>query len=170
MSSPASLAIMVFSAALPRVADQPAHGQRLAPLRADLDRHLVGGAADPPGLHLDHRLDVLDRLLEDRQRVFLRLFLEIVQRAVDDVLGDALLAVAASCVDHLGDEHVAVHGIGRTTRLETKPLRAYDDLLGELPRNETTATKVPASRLAERYRTVFSLPGRRAGDWQVPLR
>src|ERR1700726_1420277 len=35
----------------PRVSDDPAPCQRLAPVVADLDRHLVGGAADPLGLN-----------------------------------------------------------------------------------------------------------------------
>ena len=41
-------------------ADHPAHGQRRPPLRAHLDRHLVGRAADPARLDLDGRLDVVD--------------------------------------------------------------------------------------------------------------
>jgi hypothetical protein len=51
-------------AALARGIDQPAHGQRLAARRAHFHRHLVGRAADAAGLHLDHRADVVQRLLE----------------------------------------------------------------------------------------------------------
>ena len=36
---------------------------------ANLDRHLVGGAADATGLHLDHRLHVVERLVEDFERL-----------------------------------------------------------------------------------------------------
>src|SRR5512135_3802334 len=64
---------------LPRVTDQPADREGLAPLRTDLDRDLVGGAADPSGFDLDHRLHILDRLFQDRDGVFLRFFLEDVQ-------------------------------------------------------------------------------------------
>jgi hypothetical protein len=45
--------------------DGPAHRERLAPRRAYLDGHLVGGAADAPRLHLDGRLDVFERLAEE---------------------------------------------------------------------------------------------------------
>src|SRR4028119_2052750 len=50
------------------VAHQPAHGEGLATLRADLDRHLVGGAADAARLHLEDRLGVVERRLEDGLR------------------------------------------------------------------------------------------------------
>src|SRR5512143_3063685 len=108
---------------LPRVPDQPADREGLASLRTDLDRDLVGGAADPAGFDLDHRFHVLDRLFQDRYGVFLRLFLENVQRPVHDVLGDPRLPVEHDGVDHLGDQHVAVHGIGRNDPLgnETSP-------------------------------------------------
>src|SRR5438132_12716561 len=42
-------------AAGPRIADDPAPGQRLAPVVADFDGHLAGGAADALGLHLEDR-------------------------------------------------------------------------------------------------------------------
>src|SRR2546426_12721338 len=43
----------------PGVTYDPAPGQRRAAIRPDLDRHLVGGAADPAGLDLEHRGGVL---------------------------------------------------------------------------------------------------------------
>src|SRR5690349_24153322 len=45
--------------------DQPADSERLTALRADVDRHLVGGAADAAGANLDMRRDIVERLLED---------------------------------------------------------------------------------------------------------
>src|SRR2546428_11999454 len=42
-----------LSGALARSLDDPAHGERGAPVRADLDRHLIGRTADPAGLDLD---------------------------------------------------------------------------------------------------------------------
>src|SRR5665647_1716817 len=87
------------------------------------DRDLVGRAADPAGLDLDHRLHVLDRLFQDRDGIVFGLFLEDVQRSVHDVLGNARLSVEHDGVDHLGDQHVAVHGVGRNDPLgnETSP-------------------------------------------------
>src|SRR2546428_10196409 len=43
----------------PGVTYDPAPGQRRAAVRPDLDRHLVGGAADPAGPDLEHRGGVL---------------------------------------------------------------------------------------------------------------
>src|SRR3954451_668820 len=42
--------------ALPRVADEPAQGERGAPARAHLDGHLVGRATDASALDLDRGL------------------------------------------------------------------------------------------------------------------
>src|SRR5659263_243225 len=69
------------------------------------------------------RIESDERLFHDRDGVFLRLFLEDVQRPVHDVFGDPRLPVEHDGVDHLGDQHVAVHGIGRNDPLgnETSP-------------------------------------------------
>src|SRR5215216_4306170 len=45
----------------PRAGDQPAHGQRVAPVALDLYRHLVGRATHPPRLHLEDRRHVAQR-------------------------------------------------------------------------------------------------------------
>src|SRR5262245_42470269 len=68
--------------------DGPAHRQGLAPRRADLYGHLVGGAADAAGLHLDGRLDVVERYAEHLDRAAL-------------VLADALRYTLDSVVDDL---------------------------------------------------------------------
>src|SRR6185369_6519851 len=47
------------------VQDDPAHAERYTPRRADLDGHLIGGAADAPRAHFDDRLHVVERALED---------------------------------------------------------------------------------------------------------
>src|SRR3954452_22601368 len=49
-------------------ADQPADGERSRPTGRDLDRDLVGGAADPARTDLEHRGELLDRLLEHLDR------------------------------------------------------------------------------------------------------
>jgi hypothetical protein len=51
-------------AALARSVDQPADGQRLAPLGADFHGHLIGGATDAARTHLDGRLHIVQRLME----------------------------------------------------------------------------------------------------------
>jgi hypothetical protein len=59
---------------------------------ANFHGNLVVRTADAAGLDLDHRLDVVQRDHEDLQRVLAGLLLDLVERAVDDALGDGLLA------------------------------------------------------------------------------
>src|ERR1700738_2820692 len=61
------------TAPLAREANQPAAGERQPALRADLDRDLVGGAADSPRLDLEERRRVPQSLVKDVQRLFLGL-------------------------------------------------------------------------------------------------
>src|SRR5712691_13036106 len=98
--------------AVARGRDQPAYAERLAPRRADLDRHLIGGAADAARTHLDRRHDVVERLLEHAERVLLGLALDDVERAVDDVLRHRLLAGVHDRVHELADHHVPELRIG----------------------------------------------------------
>src|SRR5262249_53103729 len=98
-------------AALAREADQPADAERQAAVRVHFDRHLVVAPADAARLHFERRLDVLDRLLEDLERIVARLFLNRRQAAVHDSLGSAALAVAHQRADELGDQRAAVDRI-----------------------------------------------------------
>src|SRR5581483_12330640 len=70
--------------ALARGRDDPADAERLTARLAHLDRHLVGGAADAAGADLDRRHHVVERLLEDSDRILLGLALDEVKRAVDN--------------------------------------------------------------------------------------
>src|SRR5262245_38409245 len=94
--------------ALARGGDDPPNAQRLPARRAHFDRHLIGGAADAPRAHLDRRHDVVERLLEDRDRVLLGLALDDLERAVDDTLGHRLLAGAHDRIHELRDHQVPV--------------------------------------------------------------
>ncbi len=58
-------------------------------------RDLVGGAADPAGLHLQHRPGVADGLLEDVEAVVLRPLLDQLERVVQDAPGEVLLAASS---------------------------------------------------------------------------
>src|SRR5690606_902888 len=53
------------------------------------------------------RRDIVERLMEDRHRFLLGLGLHLVERAIDDGLGDRLLAVIHDGVHELGDDEVA---------------------------------------------------------------
>src|SRR5256885_12976996 len=56
-----------LAAALAGGLDQPADAERKASIAADLDRDLVGGAADAAGLDLDDRRPVAHRGFPDLQ-------------------------------------------------------------------------------------------------------
>src|SRR6478609_1075087 len=98
-------------AAVARVGDQPTHGQRDATLGANLDRHLVSGTTDAAALHFQLGLDVVERLAEDLERVFLEARLDDVEGAVDDAFGRRLLAAQHQGVRELRHELVLVLGV-----------------------------------------------------------
>src|SRR5262249_38908696 len=80
---------------------------------ADFDRDLIIGATDALRFDLDLRLKVINRLLEDLQRVFLRTLFDLVKSLVDDALGHRLLAVPHHRVDEFSDERAVVNRIGQ---------------------------------------------------------
>src|SRR5689334_7731838 len=99
-------------ATLARIRHEPAHRERAgAPLR-HLDRHLVVRAADAAAAYLQHRRDRLHGLLEHLDRRAAGLRPDGLERVVDDLLGDRLLAVEHDLVDHLRHERRAVDGVG----------------------------------------------------------
>jgi hypothetical protein len=90
-------------ATLARGLADPAHGKRGAAHRADLDRNLVVGAAHATALHFHHWLHVVDRGVEHLEGILARLLGNGVERAVEDALGDGLLAARHEHVHELGD-------------------------------------------------------------------
>src|SRR5690348_3458310 len=105
-------------APLPRETHDPATGQRQPALRPDLDRHLVGGAADTSRLDLEQRRGVAQRQVEDLERLLLGLLGGAGQRVVDDLLGGRALAPAHDHVDELRDGLGLVHRVGRDDTLD----------------------------------------------------
>src|SRR5690606_9511895 len=88
--------------------------ERLAAGGAHLDGHLIRGTADAPRLDLDGRLDVLERLPQELERarlILIRALGDAVDRAVDDLLGDGLLAAVHDHVDELRQHRIPVLGI-----------------------------------------------------------
>ena len=70
-------------------------------------------AADAAAADLDARLDVVERIMEHAQRLALGALLDSVERAIDDVLGDGLLAVQHDAVHELGQHDVPELRIGQ---------------------------------------------------------
>src|SRR4051812_25893004 len=104
-------------APLTRVPHDPADREGTpAPCR-DLDRDLVRRAAHPPGLDLEGRGDVADRLLHHRDGIAAGAVADALQRPVDHALGGGLLSVLEHLVHHLRDQSAAVDGV----RVERTP-------------------------------------------------
>src|SRR5205823_5690660 len=73
--------------------------------------------ADAPGLHLEARLDVVDRLLEHLQRIVAGLLFDDVEAFIDDELRRAPLAVAHDAVDEFAHERALIERIRRNVAL-----------------------------------------------------
>src|SRR4029453_1971164 len=132
--------------ALPGEADQPAQRERRAPLRVDLDRNLVVRAAHAPALDLERRLHVVDRLLEELERVVLGLLLHDAERVVHDSLRGGALAPVHHGVDELGHERAVVQRVRRNlTARNQSPTR--HTLLSSRPSSSLKTTTDGASRL-----------------------
>src|SRR5438105_11166273 len=104
-------------AARRRVADDPADAEREPAVWVHFDRHLVVAAADAARLHLEARLDVVDRLLEDLERIVARLLFDDVEALVEDPRGGAALAVAHDRADELGHQRALINRIRRNFAL-----------------------------------------------------
>src|SRR5579872_2078643 len=87
--------------------DQPADSQRLPADRANLNRHLIGGAADAPRTDFDGRHHVLQRLLEHGERALLGLGLDHAERAINNAFGDRLLPGVHYRVHELRNDDVS---------------------------------------------------------------
>ena len=98
-------------AALAGIQSQPAQAEGLTALGTDLDRHLIGGAADAAGLDLQAGHDVVHGLSESLEGILPALVLDYIKRIVHDLLCDALLTVQHDAVDELGHQHAVVYRI-----------------------------------------------------------
>ncbi len=101
-------------------------------MRLDLDRHLVGRTTDTAATDLESGAHVVERLLQRGDGVLAVLRLDTAEGAVDDRLGERLLAVDKDLVDERGDDRSAVDrvvddgalGGGTLTRHLTQPFFA----------------------------------------------
>src|SRR5690606_17108010 len=92
-------------------------GQSLLTVGAYLDGHLVGGTANATRTYFDGRTDVVERAVEGGDRVLLGLGLHDIEGTVHDRLGDGFLAVFHERIHELGDDDIAVFGIGNDVAL-----------------------------------------------------
>ena len=89
-------------ASLAGVLSHPTQTEGLAALSANLHRYLIGRAADTASLDFKYGHDVFKCFGEGFKRIETRLFLDDLERIVNDLLGNALLAVEHDVVDELG--------------------------------------------------------------------
>src|ERR1039457_3473126 len=102
-----------FAAATARVADDPAPRERLAAVVADLHGHLIGGSPDPFRFDLENRRDVANRLVEHVEGLLSRGAPDLLERVVDDLLGDALLTGEHDAVHELRQSNAPVDRVGQ---------------------------------------------------------
>src|SRR5579872_6911859 len=102
----------VLLAAVAREGDEPAQRERAPAALRHLDRDLVVRTADAARPDFEHRRDGLDGLLEHLDRGPAGALPHLLERAVDDLLGDGLLAVEHHAVHQLRHELALVDGVG----------------------------------------------------------
>src|SRR5450432_1056354 len=98
-------------AAVTGCVDDPAHRQCLAASRPNFNWYLIGGAADPAGLHLDHGLDVIEGRGEDLDglaALLAGLLGNTVEGTINDALSSGLLAAFHDDIHELSEHLVVV--------------------------------------------------------------
>src|SRR6266481_2804283 len=106
ISSSASLSVIV----LPERVRAYSSSQRMA---RDCRRNLIVCTAHAPRLYFQDRLDVLDGLLERRQRIAIGFLADLVHGAVENPLRRRAFSVPHHRIDELLHQIAAVHRIGR---------------------------------------------------------
>src|SRR6266508_2688875 len=157
---PDELRLHALLAALLRVLDEPAHGERAGPALGHLDRDLVVGAADAARADLEDGGDRLHGLLEHLDGRAACLLADIGQCAVDHLLGDRLLPAAHHLVDHLRDERALVDGV-RLDRpdLDLCTARHQEPRLAPYFERACLRSETPEVSSAARM-TLYRMPGR----------
>src|SRR5882762_4909628 len=100
-----------LAGAFARILQEPANGQRLPAERVHFHGNLIVGAADAPRLYFQHRLYVLDGLLENLQRIIVALLGDLIHGAVKHALRGGLLAFPHHRADELLDQVAVIHRV-----------------------------------------------------------
>src|SRR4029453_19141613 len=95
-----------------RSRDQPADGECLGALRTNFDGDLVGRTADAPGTDFDARLHIVERIMENADRIALHSGFDIVESAIDNTFGDRLLAVEHDRIHELRQDDIPELRVG----------------------------------------------------------
>src|SRR5215217_4483662 len=118
----------VLLAAVAGEGHKPPQRERAPAALRHLDGHLIVRAADAAAANLEHRRDRLHSLLQHLDRRPSRALADLLERAVDDLLGDGLLTVQHHAVRELRDELALVHRVGDGgARLDLCATRHYEE-------------------------------------------
>src|SRR6185437_10453024 len=74
-------------------------------------------SADAAGADLDPRLHIVERIVEDSDRLALEARFHALERAIDDPFGDRLLAVEHDGIHEFGEHHIPELRIGENLAL-----------------------------------------------------
>ena len=101
-----------FARAIDDIADNPdtLPQDKIARLNA-MDDALLGRTANPAAAHFDLRLDVVQCIMEQLDRIGLGLGFDRVERAIDDLLGNSLFAIQHQVVHELRQNLITELGI-----------------------------------------------------------
>jgi len=102
---------------LTRITDDPSETQGGLTIPINFHWHLVVCSPHSAGFYFQGRLDVINRLLEDLQRIIIGPLFDQLKGVVHDILSDALLALKHDAVDELLHQRICVYRIG--TRFST---------------------------------------------------
>ena len=116
-------------AALAGEHDQPAQGQRLTAFRTDLNRDLIGRAANTASLDLQRGRNVGQSSLEHFVGILAGLFLDGIEGFVAHVLSDATLAVEHDLIDELGHNRGPMNRIRQHLALGYKTATGHSKYL-----------------------------------------
>src|SRR5689334_5896006 len=108
---------------------QPSYGERLAAVRAHLDRHLVSGTADAARGYFDSRAYISQRVMEDTDRVLAAALGDAVEGAVDVPLSNRFLTFVHQAVHEFGQHSVAKLGVRQDLAFDCGAAARHGDLL-----------------------------------------
>ncbi|SPU71177.1 Uncharacterised protein [Brucella neotomae] len=87
--------------------DEPADGKCLAAFWTHINRNLIGCTTNAARTDFDVRSYVVERLMEQRDRLGLGLGFDCIERTVNDAFGNRLLAMKHDCIHELRDNEIA---------------------------------------------------------------
>src|SRR5262245_26466080 len=112
-----------------RIFRQPSERQRHSTGWTNFYRHLIRGAADPTGFHLNDRLHIINRCPKYFQRIVPGLLVNDIEGSVTNTLSRTLLPTRHQDIEKLPDELIPVSHIRERVAMVQKPSSRHVSLL-----------------------------------------